>query len=154
MFRYNCYNRDLLLILLAVFYGAFIINYFDALIKPEPPGYPIFLIILEFFPFIPVLIEGDWKLFLSLGLIVSIVNDLLYTPVAVMYFGKEADILRSILAQFGYIEGGSWTANWGLFRIEVTGILMRLSLFIRVIAVVALMLSRSESCKGSFKFVY
>ena len=147
MYRYECYEKDLLLIILAVIYGAFIVNYFDVLIKPEPPGYPFFLLAIEFFPFIPVLLEGDWKLFLALGLIVSVVNDIFYTPFATFFLGKAVDLAESILAQFGYMGSYNWTANWALFKIEVTGIMMRISLFIRIILIVLLLTSRSKYCK-------
>ncbi|MEM4865920.1 MAG: hypothetical protein QXY09_05465 [Acidilobaceae archaeon] len=73
------------LLLYSLIYGLIHVNYIDLVVPgSNAPGYHLWLIILYFAPFIPVLfILGfdDWELLVSMGLIASLMNDLFYFPI-------------------------------------------------------------------------
>jgi hypothetical protein len=84
-------NKSSLLVKLLIYsftYGLFIIDIID-LTTMKFWGYNLFLILLYFIPFLiicPIFGFNDWELFIGLGLLSSLVNDLSYTLIGNIFF--------------------------------------------------------------------
>jgi len=120
-------------------YGLFQINYIDLIVPGARfAGYHLWLVILYFAPFLPLLFLlgfDDWELVLSLGLIASLMNDLFYYPVGMLYFGKEIDLLNWYMRQFG-LKGWydpKYKFDFLLFKITPYSWLMGLTIYLRII---------------------
>ena len=121
-------------------YGLFHVNYID-LVTPGSniPGYHLWLVILYFAPFIPILFLlgfDDWELAVSMGLLASLMNDLFYYPVGMLLFGRRYDLLEFYKFQLG-LKGFEvrWFFNGGFFTFPVSSILVTSSIYLRVIAI-------------------
>ena len=128
------------LVLFSLFYGLVLINWID-LFGKQVPGYGVWLILTYFAPFWVLLtVEGfsEWPLALSLGLLVSLANDVGYFFVGNLLFGFHENLGPWILGQLGFegtrlvtvFEGGS-------FSIPVDSWLMGVSIYARAILVAA-----------------
>ncbi len=126
------------LILFAAFYGLILINWID-LFGKTVPGYGIWLILTYMAPFGVLLVfEGasSWPLAVSLGLLVSLFNDVGYFFIGNLIFGFHEPLGPWIAGQLGfrgativtYFEGGN-------FSLAVPSWLMGLSIYLRAIVV-------------------
>ncbi len=130
------------LILFSAFYGLVLINWID-LYGSQAPGYHIWVIMVMMAPFGVVLVfQGfrDWQLALSLGLLVSLMNDLGYYFIGDLIFNFHVSLLPWLGNQLG-LRGGEvlFTFEGGFFSFPVTSILMGASIYARA-AVVAVVL--------------
>ena len=130
------------LILFSAFYGLILINWID-LYGKSVPAYGIWLVLTYMAPFGVLLVfEGwdSWPLAISLGLMVSLMNDVGYYFVGNLLFGFHQNLGPWIAGQLGfqgsqvvtYFEGGSFT-------LTVTSWMMGASIYARA-AVVAVIL--------------
>ena len=126
------------LILFSAAYGLILINWID-LFAVEAPAYHIWLILTYMAPFgVLVVFQGlkDWELALSLGLLVSLMNDVGYYFTADLLFGQGKPLIPFLAGQFGF-KGWDvlFTFQGGAFNIPVTSILMGLSIYGRMAVV-------------------
>jgi len=130
------------LVLFALAYGFVNVNWID-LYYNRVPAYHLWLVLTYMAPFGVLLVfQGlkDWQLALSLGLLVSLVNDLGYYFSGDLFFGFHVRLIPWLEGQLG-LEGGRllFTFQGGPFTIPVTSYLMGASVYARV-AVVALVI--------------
>jgi len=130
------------LVVFALVYGFVNVNWID-LYYNKVPAYHIWLILTYMAPFGVLLVfQGlkDWQLAFSLGLLVSLVNDLGYYFSGDLFFGFHVQLLPWLAGQLGF-EGWKllFTFQGGLFMIPVSSYLMGASVYGRI-AVVALVL--------------
>ena len=130
------------LILFSAFYGLVLINWVD-LYGTSAPAYHIWLVMTYMAPFgVLIVFQGfkDWQLALSLGLLVSLMNDVGYFFVGDLLFGFHRALLPWIEGQLGF-QGSTvlFTFQGGLFNIPVTSELMGFTIYGRI-AVVAVIL--------------
>jgi uncharacterized membrane protein HdeD (DUF308 family) len=130
------------LILFAAFYGLILINWID-LFGKTVPAYGVWLLLTYMAPFGVLLVfEGwtSWPLATSLGLLVSLFNDVGYYFIGNLLFGFHEALGPWIAGQLGfqgtavvtYFEGGS-------FSITVESWMMGLSIYLRAIVVGAIL---------------
>jgi len=137
-------NKFMLIAKLLIYsslYGLIMINYID-LIQRGVPGYHLWLVIMYFAPFIPILFLlgfDDWELVVALGLLASLMNDLFYYPVGRILLGRTVDLINWYKFQLG-LQGfkPAWTFQGGIFTFRVTSILMGTSIYARILATIAL----------------
>jgi hypothetical protein len=126
------------LVLFSLFYGLVLINWID-LYGKSVPAYGVWLIFTYFAPFWVLLIyEGfsEWPLALSLGLLVSLANDLGYYFAGNLIFGFHEDLLTWTSGQLGlYGNAVVTTFQAGAFSIPITSWMMGLSIFVRATVV-------------------
>jgi len=130
------------LILFSAFYGLVIINWID-LFGKEAPAYGVWLLLTEMAPFaVLIVFEGwrSWPLAASLGLMVSLMNDVGYYFVGNLLFGFHVDLGPWILGQLGF-RGNDFVTyfnagNWGL---SVSSWMMGLSIYARIAVVGAIL---------------
>ncbi|MEM3924434.1 MAG: hypothetical protein QXZ48_09145 [Zestosphaera sp.] len=133
------------LLLYSLIYGLIHVNYIDLVVPgSNAPGYHLWLIILYFAPFVPILfILGfdDWELLVSMGLIASLMNDLFYFPIGNLLLKRNYDLLDCYAFQLG-LKGTEtrWTANLGFAFIPVSSLLMVTTIYARIVAVVLVLL--------------
>lgn len=130
------------LVVFALFYGFVNINWID-LYYNQVPAYHIWLILTYMAPFGVLLVfQGfkNWQLALSLGLLVSLVNDLGYYFSGDLFFGFHVQLVPWLAGQLGF-EGSKvlFTFQGGLFEISVTSYLMAASVYGRIAVVVAVL---------------
>ena len=130
------------LILFSAFYGLILINWVD-LYGTSAPAYHIWLVLTYMAPFgVLIVFQGfkDWQLALSLGLLVSLMNDVGYFFVGDLLFGFHEALLPWVEGQLGF-QGTRLLFEFegGFFTIPVTSILMGITIYSRV-AIVALVL--------------
>jgi uncharacterized membrane protein HdeD (DUF308 family) len=130
------------LILFAAFYGLVLINWID-LYGSQAPGYHVWVIMIMMAPFGVVLVfQGfkDWQLALSLGLLVSLMNDLGYYFVGDLLFNFHVSLIPWLGNQLGFRGNlALFTFEGGFFSFPVTSIMMGASIYGRA-AVVAVVL--------------
>jgi uncharacterized membrane protein HdeD (DUF308 family) len=128
------------LVLFSLLYGLVLINWID-LFGKSVPGYGIWLILTYFAPFWMMLIyEGfsEWPLALSLGLLVSLANDLGYFFVGNLLFGFHQNLAPWIEGQLGLLGTQLVTIfDAGFATIPVDSWLMGLTIYARAALVVA-----------------
>ncbi len=126
------------LILFAAFYGLILINWID-LFGKTVPGYGLWLIMTYMAPFAVLLVfEGweAWPLATSLGLLVSLFNDVGYFFIGNLIFGFHVNLPLWIAGQLGF--RGSFvvtTFQGGNFALDVPSWLMGLSIYARAAVV-------------------
>ncbi|MGD0477136.1 MAG: hypothetical protein ABSB29_03085 [Nitrososphaerales archaeon] len=130
------------LVTFALFYGFVNINWID-LYYNRVPAYHIWLILTYMAPFVVLLVfQGfkDWQLAISLGLLVSLVNDLGYYISGDLLFGFHRQLIPWLSGQLGF-QGGTrlFTFQGGFFTIPVTSYLMGASVYLRMAVVVAVL---------------
>jgi uncharacterized membrane protein HdeD (DUF308 family) len=130
------------LVVFALVYGFVNINWID-LYYNQVPAYHIWLILTYMAPFGVLLVfQGfkDWQLALSLGLLVSLVNDLGYYFSGDLLFGFHVPLVAWLSGQLGF-QGSTllFTFQGGLFTIPVTSYLMGASIYSRMAVVVAIL---------------
>lgn len=130
------------LVLFSAFYGLVLINWID-LFATTAPAYHVWLVLTYMAPFgVLIVFQGfeDWQLALSLGLLVSLMNDVGYYFVGDLLFGFQKDLVSWVLGQLGF-EGNRvlFYFQGGFFEIPVTSTLMGISIYTRI-AVVSLIL--------------
>jgi uncharacterized membrane protein HdeD (DUF308 family) len=130
------------LIFFAAFYGLILINWID-LFGKSVPGYGVWLILTYMAPFgVLIVFEGfdAWPLAVSLGLLVSLFNDVGYFFIGNLLFGFHVALGPWISGQLGF-QGSTivTTFEGGRFSLEVTSWMMGLSIYLRAL-VVALIL--------------
>jgi hypothetical protein len=130
------------LILFSAFYGLVLINWID-LFGKSVPGYGIWLMLTYFAPFAVLMVfEGwrSWPLAASLGLMVSLMNDVGYYFMGNLLFGFHHELANWILGQLGFLGNQTVTYFDGVtFTLTVTSWMMGLTIYARI-AVVALIL--------------
>jgi len=130
------------LILFSLFYGFVNINWID-LFATSAPYYHIWLIMTYMAPFGVLLVfQGfrDWQLALSLGLLVSLVNDLGYYFTGDLLFGFHVQLASWLAGQLGLLGNQVlFVFQGGILTFPVTSTLMGLSIYGRI-AVVATIL--------------
>lgn len=126
------------LVLFSLFYGLVLINWID-LFGKSAPAYGLWLVLTYFAPFLVILVyEGysEWPLALSLGLLVSLANDLGYYFVGNLLFGFHQDLLTWVAGQLGFYGDRLVTIfQAGAFSIPVDSWLMGLSIYVRGVVV-------------------
>ena len=130
------------LVLFALFYGFVNVNWID-LYYNRVPGYHIWLILTYMAPFVVLLVfQGlkDWQLALSLGLLVSLVNDLGYYVSGDLFFGFHEKLIPWVYGQLGF-EGGKalFTFQGGFFTFRVTSYIMGASIYLRAAVVLVVL---------------
>jgi uncharacterized membrane protein HdeD (DUF308 family) len=130
------------LVLFSAFYGLVLINWID-LFATTAPAYHIWLVLTYMAPFGVVLVfQGfkDWQLALSLGLLVSLTNDVGYYFVGDLLFGFKIPLVPWLEGQLGFL-GNQLLFNFqgGVFTIPVTSTVMGLSIYARMTVVVAIL---------------
>ena len=128
------------LVLFALFYGLVLINWID-LFGKTVPAYGIWLILTYFAPFAVILVyQGytEWPLALSLGLLVSLANDVGYYFVGNLLFGFHQNLVTWTSGQLG-LEGTRTVTIFeaGAFSIHVDSWMMGLSIYVRALIVTA-----------------
>jgi len=132
------------LLIIAFIYGFISINYID-LIAPcrYVEWYHIWLAVQYFIPFIVINLLygiGEWEIVGSLGLIVSLMNDLFYYVFGKLILGINVDLIDWYLFQLGF---KGWEYHWwfqgGIFTFPVYSWLMGLSIYLRIITIGLLM---------------
>lgn len=125
-------------------YGLFSINYIDlAMEGSNVPGYHLWLLISYFAPFVPLLLFfglEDWGLVASLGLTVSLMNDLFYYPVGMLMFQRSVNLNDWYSQQLGFkgFSSAGWIFDAGIFRVPVASWMMGLTIYLRIVIIVAL----------------
>lgn len=126
------------LVLFSLFYGLVLINWID-LFGKSVPAYGIWLILTYFAPFGVLLVyEGisEWPLALSLGLLVSLANDVGYYFVGNLLFGFHQDLGPWVAGQLGFRGSALVTIfQAGSLSINVYSWEMGLSIYLRAIVV-------------------
>jgi hypothetical protein len=130
------------LILFAAFYGLVMINWID-LFGKSVPGYGVWLILSYMAPFGVLLVFQGWEawpLATSLGLLVSLMNDVGYFFIGNLLFGFNEPLGPWIAGQLGF-DGSKVVTIFqaGAFSLNVTSWMMGLSIYVRA-AVVAVIL--------------
>jgi uncharacterized membrane protein HdeD (DUF308 family) len=125
-------------VLFSLLYGLVLINWID-LFGKSVPAYGVWLILTYFAPFWMMLVyEGfsEWPLAVTLGLLVSLANDVGYFFVGNLLFGFNVNLGPWIEGQLGF-QGSTivTTFQGGSFVIPVSSVLMGLSIYARVAAV-------------------
>ena len=126
------------LVLFSAFYGLVLVNWED-LYGTAAPAYHVWLILTYMAPFgVLIVFQGlkDWQLAVSLGLLVSLMNDVGYYFVGDLLFGFHEALVPWILGQLGF-QGTHvlFYFQGGFFTIPVTSILMGLTIYGRVVVV-------------------
>lgn len=126
------------LILFSAFYGLVLVNWID-LFATTAPAYHIWLVLTYMAPFgVLIVFQGfkDWQLALSLGLLVSLMNDVGYFFVGDLLFGFNRPLIPWIEGQLG-IQGTQllFYFQGGAFNIPVTSYLMGATIYGRIIVV-------------------
>jgi uncharacterized membrane protein HdeD (DUF308 family) len=126
------------LILFSAFYGLILINWID-LFGKEVPAYGVWLILTYMAPFGVLLVfEGweSWPLAASLGLLVSLMNDVGYFFVGNLLFGFHENLGPWIAGQLG-LRGSELVTVFegGRFSLGVTSWMMGLSIYARAAVV-------------------
>jgi uncharacterized membrane protein HdeD (DUF308 family) len=127
------------LLLFSALYGLVLINWID-LFGKQVPAYGIWLILTYMAPFgVLIVFEGwdSWPLAVSLGLLVSLMNDVGYYFVGNLLFGFHENLGPWILGQLGF-EGTKLVTIFegGTFSIPVTSWMMGASIWGRAAVVV------------------
>jgi uncharacterized membrane protein HdeD (DUF308 family) len=125
-------------VLFSLLYGLVLINWID-LFGKSVPAYGVWLILTYFAPFWMMLVyEGysEWPLAVTLGLLVSLANDVGYFFVGNLLFGFNVNLGPWIEGQLG-LQGSTivTTFQGGPFVIPVSSLLMGVSIYARVIVV-------------------
>jgi uncharacterized membrane protein HdeD (DUF308 family) len=129
------------LVIFALLYGFLNVNWID-LFYNQVPAYQVWLILTYMAPFGVVLVfQGlkDWELALSLGLLVSLCNDVGYYFSGDLFFGFHVDLVSWLEGQLGF-QGNRvlFDFSGGVFGFPVTSILMGISIYARIAAVALL----------------
>jgi uncharacterized membrane protein HdeD (DUF308 family) len=122
------------LVLFSLFYGLVLINWID-LFGKSAPAYGLWLILTYFAPFLVLLVyEGlsEWPLAFSLGLLVSLANDVGYYFVGNLLFGFHQDLVTWTAGQLG-IYGTQLVTVFqaGALSIPIDSWQMGLSIYVR-----------------------
>jgi hypothetical protein len=130
------------LILFSSFYGLILINWID-LFGKTVPAYGLWLLLTYMAPFgVLIVFEGleAWPVAASLGLLVSLNNDLGYFFVGNLLFGFHVALGPWISGQLGF-EGSTIVTVFygGGFSLAVTSWMMGLSIYVRIAVVVAIL---------------
>jgi uncharacterized membrane protein HdeD (DUF308 family) len=130
------------LILFSAFYGLILVNWID-LFATSAPAYHIWLILTYMAPFgVLIVFQGlkDWQLALSLGLLVSLMNDVGYYFIGDLLFGFHQALVPWVEGQLGFLGSQLlFTFQGGAFTIPVTSTLMGISIYARVAVVVVIL---------------
>jgi hypothetical protein len=122
------------LLLFSAFYGLILINWID-LFGKQVPAYGIWLILTYMAPFaVLIVFEGwrSWPLAVSLGLLVSLFNDVGYFFIGNLIFGFHEPLGPWIAGQLGFRGSQLVTIfQGGAFTINVTSWMMGLSIYTR-----------------------
>jgi uncharacterized membrane protein HdeD (DUF308 family) len=130
------------LVLFALVYGFLNVNWID-LYYNQVPGYHIWLILAYMAPFGVLLVfqgRKDWQLAFSLGLLVSLCNDVGYFFSGDLLFGFHIDLVSWLEGQLGFLGNKAlFEFQGGAFNFPVTSTLMGASIYARAAVVVGLL---------------
>ena len=128
------------LVLFSLFYGLVLINWID-LFGKTVPGYGLWLVMTYFAPFWVLIVYegyGEWPLAVSLGLLVSLANDVGYYFVGNLLFGFNQNLVVWIGGQLGFAGNQIVTTFMaGAFVIPVASWQMGVSIYLRAAVVIA-----------------
>lgn len=126
------------LILFSAFYGLILINWVD-LYGTSAPAYHIWLVLTYMAPFgVLIVFQGfkDWQLAASLGLLVSLTNDVGYYFVGDLLFNFHVALVPWLAGQLGFLGNQVlFYFQGGLFAIPVTSLLMGATIYGRMLVV-------------------
>jgi hypothetical protein len=130
------------LVLFATLYGLVLVNWID-LFATSAPAYHIWLILTYMSPFgVLIVFQGfkDWQLAVSLGLLVSLMNDVGYFFTGDLLFGLNKPLIPFLMGQLGF-DGSKvlFYFQGGAFMFPVTSWLMGASIYGRIVVVVAVL---------------
>jgi len=128
------------LIVFSVLYGFFFVNYIDLNVRgADIKGYHLWLTALYFVPFFPLLLQDleNWRIFLSMGLLVSLMNNLFYYPSAIVMFGRKVDLWRFYMSQLGFMGwmAPPWSFDYLLFRVRPYSWLKGFTVYVRMVII-------------------
>jgi hypothetical protein len=132
------------LVVISVVYGLFWVNPVDASVPlHELPYYHLWLIALYFAPAYGLFAlygTRDWELYLAIGLLSSLMNDLFFYPVGeLMHLVSGINLLEWYKLQLG-LDG--WAVDFwfkgGIITFPVWSWLMGLSIYLRIITIILL----------------
>jgi uncharacterized membrane protein HdeD (DUF308 family) len=130
------------LIFFSTLYGMVLVNWID-LFATSAPAYHVWLILTYMAPFgVLTVFQGfkDWQLAVSLGLLVSLMNDVGYYFSGNLIFGLGRPLIPFLEGQLGFLGSQVlFQFQGGFFTIPVTSTLMGLTIYSRI-AVVSLVL--------------
>ncbi len=130
------------LLFFSAFYGLVLINWID-LYSKSVPSYSVWLVLAYMAPFgVLIVFEGveAWPLATSLGLLVSLMNDLGYFFMGDLIFGFHEPLAPWIVGQLGFSGNEVVTVfQAGAYSLNVTSWMMGLSIYARVAVVAAIL---------------
>jgi hypothetical protein len=130
------------LVLFSALYGLVLINWID-LFGKSVPAYGVWLILTYMAPFGVLLVfQGfeAWPLAASLGLLVSLMNDVGYYFIGNLIFGFHQPLEPWILGQLGFYGGTVVTVFYGFsFSLPITSWMMGLSIYLRILVVASIL---------------
>jgi hypothetical protein len=130
------------LIFFSAFYGLVMINWID-LFGKSVPGYGIWLILSYMAPFGVLIVFLGWEawpLATSLGLLVSLMNDVGYYFVGNLLFGFHQELGPWIIGQLGFDGPRIVTVfEGGAFALPITSWMMGVSIYARAVVVAGIL---------------
>ncbi|MDI9620018.1 MAG: hypothetical protein QFX33_04325 [Candidatus Nezhaarchaeota archaeon] len=125
------------LVAFSAVYGVFVVNLVD-LGLPLGSWYHVFLGAVYFCPSITIIIASGWRswsLAAALGILISLMNDLLYGPISNMLSLHVYDLAEWFAWQLGlHGSSASWTFQGGLIKFTMTSTIMGVSIYARLVA--------------------
>ncbi len=140
-------GRALLIKLIAysIAYGLLAVNYIDLVVPgARIPGYHLWLMAMYIAPFATILLIYGircWGLAVALGLLASLMNDLFYYPVGILFFRMKVDLVEWYKFQLG-LKGWErhWDMNMGLIMVPIHSITLAASIYVRAIIVIVIII--------------
>ena len=136
-------SKPILLLLFSILYGLLVINYVDLLVSPRiMRAYHIWLQSMYVVPYIPLVIAEGVKLIplcVTLAIITSLMNDLLYAPVGILLLNRKYDLVDWYLYQLGF-RGFEvrWFMDYGVAEVPVSSLGLGISIYLRILIAVLL----------------
>ncbi len=120
-------------------YGLIFINYIDLVYSGE--GYHLWLIVMYFFPFFglsAMTFRRNFRLTLALGLIASLMNDLVYSTMGNLMFGSHYDLARYFSLWLIPSNAVIFKLNFGFTLVNVYSWMMAVSIYVRIFLIFVL----------------
>jgi len=135
------------LVAFALIYGFLLINFVDYTEAVNGPGrgwYHLWLFVMYFAPFalLRIFVKGERRVFLGLGLLVSLMNDGLW-PLWLALVGADSSYIHYVIDNwFTFSPKELFSLQLGLVQVPVYGYTMTASLWLRILSVAYLLNSR------------
>ncbi len=127
-------RKKLPLLIFAIVYGLFFINYIDIITKGSSQnGYHLWLVLMYFMPFalLSVIDIKNWKLTIGLGLLTSLMNDVFYGSISYL-MGTNINLPNYYNLWLIPQTTQLFTLNLGFTSIAVQSWMMAASIYIRI----------------------